>query len=542
MQLPHPLDRPYQREAYERIVNSEAKYIVCRMATGIGKTAVAANLACEGGLKTMACVMTKSLQWQYVDPYGFTELFGKANYLCGCSLSERGKPLQPPDDPFTFALTTDVCELEPEIRGEYCKPYCDYYLARESLVSSQAGIINYAKFLSDRPVVNSTRNINGRISTKGFDPDILVFDEAHELSDLVVNYSGLNYSWSYKRIMEYCQPIEIKLDDKLPLPIATMRTVDQGREWLGGLLHSLISNTPKKPKTPEEVRFMKWHKNTLDKVDLVLECLKNEPLCWYVRADKEGITIRPKTAKFHFRSLFEKAPKILMMSATIQPKDIEALGIDEFEFISMPNPFPAKDRPVYDLKAPPITNKSTLAERKQHAQIIANAINKTSDYWTTLTLFPSKKKAEDWGNWFTKMTRRPVFVPERGLPTDQAYQEWLDFKDNNDGAICSAWQFWTGVDGVYLNSVIIADMPYPNFGDPFEKARFDYSPSEARNRVANLVEQGNGRNRRGHLDHYGPEAQKFNAVAGGKKFDRLKSAMSRDFLDSIVINGANSWI
>lgn len=535
--------RSSQLPALEKIklaLDSNIKYIIIRGPTGSGKSFFPGQLS-QDGYRVLACVKTKSLQIQYTNlkvehnqEQIFTELFGKGNYICGSGLKERGKPLQPPDDPFVLSSTADICEMDAidDDHKEWCRSDCDYSVARAKMVHSQAGIINYSKFLSDRPLTNSIP-----IRVEGFDPDILVFDEAHELADLVVDHSGLSYSWSYKRIMEYCQPIEIRLDDKLPLPIAIMKTVEAAIGWLNDLLLSLKLSPPIHPlKKGGDLQKWKWHKNTVDKVDTVLGCLNLEPMCWYVHADSDGITIRPKTAKYHFKPLFEKADKIVMMSATIQPRDIEALGIskEEYEFISMPNPYPAPTRPVHNLNCPTITWKSSLAECREHAQIISNAINDTSNDWTTLIHFPSKKKSEMWADWLHSMTRRPVFVPQRGLPTDESYNNWLDFKDTSEGAICCAWQFWTGIDGTYLNNVIVADMPYPNFGDPFEKARFDYSPSEARVRVANAVEQGSGRNRRGYADHYGPAAKKRNFVAGGKKFDRLKSAFDKDFLRSVV--------
>jgi Rad3-related DNA helicase len=369
--------------------------------------------------------------------------------------------------------------------------------------------------------------MSGKVLARGFDPEILVFDEAHELSDLVVSHSGLSYNWTYKKIMRYCEPIAFDL----PQPIAVKKAI----EWLDDLLETLKAYKPLHPSKGGDVKEWRWHKNKIDEVDIVLGCLAIEPHCWFVRADEIGITIRPKTAKYHFKALFEKAPKIVMMSATISPRDVESLGIEpgEYEFVAMPNPIPLPMRPVHDLQAPPITAKSTYDECKTHAQIIANVFNDKPDHWNGVVHMPSKKKSEDWGEWLHQMTRRPVYVPERGLPTDEAYQKWLDFEADNTGAVAVAWNMMTGIDGKNININITGCVPYPNFGDTFEKERFNYNKWEAKKRVANLIEQQQGRNRRGFAEHYGPMAQKFNGIADGK-WTRLKSAMQRDFLESVV--------
>lgn len=516
----HPLDRPGQQEAYNRISESEARWIIAKLPTGLGKTALAAQSAVDGK-RTLANVMTKSLQGQYTK-YGFIELFGKGNYEClGYGQELKG-------------LTADLCNVPKENKG-MCTCHCPYPIAREYFINAEAGILNYAKFLTDRPVVNSSDN------AQGFDPDLLVFDECHELADLTIAYSGLSYSWSNKRVREYIDPILIDVDDIAakegkPVEIAAYEAVRLGAEWLKEFNYALIAGKPTHPSFGGDVAKWRWWKRQSDKVEITLELIKTASDCWFVYADEEGITIRPKTARFHFKKLFDKCQQILLMSATIQPKHILALGIEweEMEFIEMPNPYAPKNRPVYDLQGPAITYKSTMAERKQHAGIISQTINQFPDDWITLVLFPSKKKAEDWAEWIYQNTRRPVHLPRFDAPTDEAYQEWLEFKDNNTGAVCCSWQFWTGIDGTYLNGVICADMPFPDLSDRFELARFNYSVADARNRIASVVEQGMGRNRRGEPDHYGDGAKKFNAVVGGKKFDRLKSAFSRDFWSSVV--------
>jgi hypothetical protein len=536
MQMPHPLDRRYQLESYQRIINSPAKFVIIRLKPGIGKTALAAQAACDG-YRVMACVMTKSLQWQYVDPYGFTEIFGKGNYAC----SGFGQQYDIFDfdtrlDIDTRPATADLCEVPDEFKAT-CKRSCEYPLARNQFISAQAGVTNYSKFLSDRSVVNSIYGDDHRLLVEGFDPEILFYDECHLLHDEVIKWSGLSFKWSSKRLMNYCQPIEIDIDRmNVPLPVATQKVIAIGMRWLQDLLSSLKYNPPKHPSKGGEVGLYKWWKRKVDKVDVTIACLSTAPEEWHIYADKDGITLKPKTARFHFRQLFDKAPKMVLMSGTIQRMDTSALGLEpgEFELIEMPNPFPPAMRPVYDLNCPKITAKTSLSTARQHAQIIANVFNSKPDYWNGIVHMPSKKKSEDWGEWLQQMTGRPVWVPPREISTDKAWNEWVEFEAGNTGAVACCWQFQVGVDGKNININITGDVPYPNFGDRFEKAKFDYNPGEARVRVANNIEQQQYRNRRGFDEHYGPNAEKFNAVAGGEKMKRLRSAFDRDFWKAII--------
>lgn len=519
--LPHPLNRPNQSEAYQAMMmNSDAKFITLKLPTGSGKTALAAQCATEGN-KTLALVLTKSLQYQYAGPYQFANLMGKGNYDCQqlgqmADMFDEGKQ-----------ITADICAVPKEMKGE-CNLQCPYPLARQEFVDSIAGVTNYTKFVTDRGIVHTTEY------QQGFNPEYLFLDEAHQLSDIVVNFAGSTYSWKSKWLLEHCQPILIDVDDiNLPTAMAQREALDIAYRWLGDLLDSLKARPAIHPSKKGDLKKWLWWKRLKDKVDITLEAMRIEPDCWFVHGDEWGLTIKPLTGRFHFRSTFDKADKIIMMSATIQKLDILSLGITEFDYLAFPSSFPPQDRPVHDLKTPRITWKSSKQDIEQQHKIIASVFQSNSDYWNGLVHYPSKAKTWDGAELLARYTRRPVWTPDKSMSTDEAWANWVEFEANNTGAICCAWAFDTGVDGKNININITAGVPYPNFGDRYEKARFDYSPKEARIRVANTIEQQMGRNRRGFNEHYGPDANKFNGIADGK-WTRLKSAFDRDFIRSVV--------
>lgn len=522
MQLPHPLNRSNQQQAYQRLLDSQAKYIILKLPTGSGKSAIAAAMAALNNYKTMVLVLTKSLQYQYVDPYQFTNLLGKNNYECLQVYDNQPKLFD--ED----IITADLC-LCPKESKWTCYSQCPYPLAREEFVDSVAGVTNYRKFVLDRGITLSTDY------TQGFEPQYLFLDEGHKLSDLTVDYAGITLNWKSKRLREYCEPVYIDIDEiDLPETFAKTQAMNEATNWLAGLQSSLKSRPPKHPSEGGEVKKWLWHKRLLEKLDITLFAMETEPDCWFVHSDEYGMTIKPLTAKYHFSQIFDKAPKIVIMSATIQPKDITSLGITEFEFISFPNPIEANMRPVYDLNCPPITWNSTSGDYLKQAEIIASVFNDNPDNWNGMLHFPSKQKTWDCAELIAKMTGRPIYVPDEQDSTDEAYAKWLEFEQDNTGAIACIWQFDTGVDAGNVNVNICCGIPYPYLGDRYEKARFNYNYSEAIVRVINTLIQILGRNRRGFSEHYGPFAEKFVGIADGKFRKLPKKLIDKDFIRSVV--------
>jgi len=502
----HEKLRPHQQETLHRIKSSKKKFIILQAPTGSGKSFFPAQLAYEGH-RTLACVKTKSLQKQYVNSYNFVELFGKGNYEC----LQFGQQTDFFDDDTSGELSADLCTVPQGLQAE-CKANCPYPLARSEFLSSNAGTLNYSKFLLDRPVVDA------------FNPEYLFLDEAHELSDgLVIDFFGINLSWSNRRLKQYTEPVLIDLPQPLAIPKA--------REYLRELYQSLVSGEPKHPLRGGDKREYRYWKRLKEKIDITLAAMDIEESAWYAFSDDKKLTIKPLTPRFHFLRLFDRAPKIVLMSATIKMKDVQALGIYDYEFIRVPNTVPPMLRPVYNLKSPAITGKSGYIERKEHAKVIINQLNKYPD-WNGIIHVTSERMALELGEWIAE-TKRSVWIPQKGTGTDKAYQNWQEFNSQNESAIAITWQFFAGVDMGDVAINITARTPYPDFGDRFETARFKYNPGQARVRVASTIEQQQGRNRRGFTEHYGANAKKFNAICD-KKWERLKPAFDRDFLNSVV--------
>lgn len=504
----HPKLRKYQAETLEQIQASQARFIIIRGPTGSGKSFYAAQLAAWGN-KVLTLVSTKSLQAQYQDAYSFEVLYGKSNYDC------YSYKLLNPNDLTTcksgLTTTADLCPIRTGDKAYICcAGSCPYPIEKQTFLRAKGGCLNYAKFLLDT-----------RLS-RAFSPQYLFLDEAHELKRVVINFSGLEISFG-GWINEYTDGILI---DK-PQPIARK----MGVEYLQQLLKNLKTKPQKHPQDGGKPKKYKWWERSVQELETTLDHIRIEPACWFVHSDKWRFVCKPLTARYHFTNLFDIGQKIVLMSATIKPRDIQALGIDDYEFISVPNSIPASMRPIYDLRTPEIKASTSYQDKKTHARLIARPFLEHEE-WNGLVHVTSEKMAQELGGMLSDLTKRPIWIGEKGTGTNEAYDSWNGFLLHNPNAVAVTWQFMTGMDGQDININITARTPYPNFGDSFEKAMFNYNPGDARVDVTNLMEQQQGRNRRGYDSHYGPEAAKYNGIADGK-WSKLKSAFSKDFLEAV---------
>lgn len=501
----HPLNREHQAETYQKLVESKRKYIITEAPTGSGKSAYAAQ-AGNDSYRTMALVRTKSLQEQYSRSYDFKVVKGKGSYACL----------------HNFVPTCDMCQLDDKEAKNECLLTCPYPDAVHSMLRSNLASLNYSKYLTE---------IRPKGLVEQYDTNLLFLDEAHQLSDIVIDWSGCTIPWN-DYLKGFIEPDEIV--PELPQAIGVGMAVD----WLGSLAVSLENNEPYRPRknpTQEQVKAWRRWDSLKRKVDNTLELVDQGTDLWYAQSDENvGFKLKPLTARFHFKDLFS-APKVVMMSATIGNHSafLAELGIrEDYESIIVPNVWPGPMRPILDLDVPPITAKSSEADLQEHARVIGQTINDCPGDWNGLVHVPSKKMAWDLGNRLKRLTKRPVWIPQGEMGTEQAISQWLEFEQRRKGAVACTWQFMEGVDLPNLNINITARVPYPDFGDRFERLRFDFDPRAAQVRVANTLQQQQGRNRRGHEAHYGGDSLKLNAIADAK-WRKIKWAFSEAFLEAI---------
>lgn len=525
--------RPHQSSVLEQVKQSKKPYIVTEAPTGFGKSFVPAQLAHEGH-KVMVLTRAKSLQDQYGGPPYFADVVkGKATYGCeynGLKSADLCK-IEPKKDIDTCFCTRDdcttYCKESSELKGK-CLSGCPYPVACQTMLASNLGSLNYAKYLTEiRP--------NGLVGKYG--AEYLFLDECHQLSDLTIEYSGCSLSYELhgkpnEFLLSFTKPLE--LNPLLPLALRINKAVD----WLDNLFAALMKREPKKPNklsTENEIKYYKKWDILTRKIGTTIDMVDEGREYWYAESNAEkGFRLKPLTARFHFRYLF-KAPKIVMMSATVgNPAPFMAeLGIyEDFESIVVPNIWPPSTRPIVDLHGPKMNYRNTPMQLEEHAQVIAEALNECDPAWTGIIHTNSKAKANSLCNRLRSLTKRPLWLPPMDVGTEEVLAQWKAYKQHNRGAIALAWNLVEGVDLGDDQISIVAWLSWPDFSDQYEKERFDFDPKAGLGRVANHLVQALGRVRRGRPQDYEP-GNNFVALVDAN-WSRLKSSINSSILESVA--------
>jgi Rad3-related DNA helicase len=493
-QLPHPLDRPGQAEAMQWILESDKRYLILCAPTGFGKSPLAAQASVS--FKTMALVLHKSLQSaNYKDQYDFDILYGKSNYPC----------LEPRHSKQLRLAGIDL----PQYTAFDCgNPHCDcpYQSQEKVCLSSYRSSLNYAKFLMSGPFID-TCNLQ-----------YLFLDEAHNLPEIITDFVGFTVTWDNEFIQcngglkPHNTPMRLNHNEAMTIFRQIGRAVE--------------SNRVKRDENLQKWR--KW-KRIKQRIDITNSVLAGGSLNdWYYEATDKGLIIKPLTAKYHFKRLFDKANKVVMMSATIKPTIAEKLGIesDEFDFHEVSNPWPTPTRLIYDLGGPAMNYKSSEADKQEQARLIASVLSR--DLCGTIHV-SSKAQARELTYRLSSFADYDYFLPPEGIGTDAQLQAWYDYRQA--GAYCISWAFQEGVDLGQDDIGIMAKTPYPGLGSSYEKARLEYDKAWYLEKTAYIVEQICGRPRRGKSEHYRPGAKMV--YIADSAYHKLKTLLSDDFRRSI---------
>lgn len=510
-ELPHPLDRTGQQETADAILASPKKFVIVSAPTGSGKSAWAAYAS--KFQRTMVLTETKSLQiHNYQGSYDFDVSLGRGNFEC--------------------EITGGDAELCPATR---CEMNCPYAHNRRKAIASPRLANNYSKYTLDW--ILNTRH----------ETDILFLDECHLVPKIVMENSGLEIPFNHKFIR-----MERREFPNGSIPVA----IREGQKALSDMMTNLKRHEPAPPdgdtpKTRDRLQWERLRTKLLTARGYMSDA--ENPNSWYYEGG-DNLTIKPLTSRYNFQSMFNTAEKVVLMSATIGNAHTFAseLGIErDYDYISIPGEFGPEDRPVYDLNCPRISYRSSDEDKDQQAKIIANTLDTLPPYYTGIIHVKSKRQAYELQSRLTNHSKQNWFctIPREVTGTENQLA-WWD-ANREPGLYLIHWSFWEGVDLGADNVSIIAKIPFGYLGDDYNRAKFEYSKNGYFQESAQYIEQAAGRVRRGHKSHYGPNAEKFVAIADssykrqGKRI-AVESYLSDDFRKSIkeynVIQSENQSI
>jgi len=529
-----------QREAIEWTLAQQGTSIISAT-TGSGKTSFARALGQEK--KTVALVRTRMLQQEnYERGYDFMPLYGRANYDCvhadaeegrkadncifaevgmmRCSHGQRAQQIVAPN-----GEDEDLSDFEP----------CPYVLAREKAKNGRRATLNYAYWF----------NVYERWPT----PEILVCDEAHQLSDLVLEWAGVTISDEI-RIKWGLAPFPMIRGNGGILTPSTP-TTDRAIVWLNqGLvtLRSIMAQLSSAIEYDEKARKQSQQCELLGKkLRATLDALQSAPDDWYIKSGpgvKDGrpaFIARPLTARHHFKRYFmNEKSRLVIMSATIgDPKVFSAeLGINDYSYLDIPSQFKSQERPILALDVPRMGHSSGDKEFGKQADEIAKAIKDCPKDWAGIIHTSSAAEAPRLAE---RLARRGlqdrVWVAPRGS-TEQMAEAWHEQAHKKPGSININWAMWEGYDpdpSINLKICIAAKVPYAPLNDEYEIARRNYDGKMYLQRAAYNMEQGLGRSRRGRKQDYDINGERNGLVAiADNSWRWIKGYLSQSIRESIV--------
>jgi hypothetical protein len=493
-----------------------------------GKSSIAMSAANNG--QVIVVTKSKNLQTQYGDLYSdCAVLFGRANYPC---VHRAALPNE----------TANDCRFRENMHKCPVAEACPYLIAKENAKASQRVALNYAYWLT---------------TYKKWNPHYLVLDEAHNLSDIVLDWVGCTVTGTDCERWHLPELPVIATGSHNPL-FPTEDQTPVAVTWLSAaitILGKRLTQIEAKLMTEANLRDKHACENLSRKLTTTRDALATQPgEHWYLRSGPDvtwqgkGFICKPLTARYDAsRFFFDKRERVLAMSATIgNPTAFtQELGITKYDWRVVPNQWPPETREVEILPCPSMGHSATErnpANWDLQAKIMAKKIKELPHTWAGLILVTRRKEAQLLGERLVKLglQDRIWIMPGADgtyVPTNQQIEFWQQRMRYKSNSICISFSLWQGYDGKELQFVLIAKTPFSVISEDFERARMIYDPKFFLQRCAYILEQGAGRCRRGESSDYNDKNNSvFNsyvAIADGS-WSRVQKYFSESLRESIV--------
>ncbi len=317
----HPGWRTEQPEGLNFLMESQTRTSVMELPPGIGKTTIAIMYALLTGKKTWVLTNTKQLQEQYLAEHALVySIKGKGNYQCveepegtGCDLGACN---------FGWECPRRAVREGPDLKDEECL----YFQAKEEASWSPFVVTNYSYFLN---IANYDRTYEP--------PDVLICDEAHMVEDEILSFAGVSFSKrTFERFGLTWEP-----EDNWPDLVRWMNKVEED------LATSIQVNSLNIRKTPDDVQALNYLVRMIEKIGTILTQKEAE----YVieMPDDDHFEVKPVFAREHTQLLFGDIPRIILMSATVEPLDKfnKMLGVEDSDYLRIDSPYDPEKRPIH---------------------------------------------------------------------------------------------------------------------------------------------------------------------------------------------------
>lgn len=485
-----PFDTPRQEQitALNFILEKfkTKKYIVAEIPTGVGKSGIAITAAkyisdnkFDTSTKSSWLITTqKVLQEQYKKDFSWLpSIWSKSNYNC---VNRMGISCE-------FGLWVNNI-----FKGKYCD--CIYTKDKKEFLNADISLTNLPFMLND--IEYGDNEIQKR--------NLLIIDECHNLESAITEFVSIRINKFYmKEIGESWIGSTATIDDvinwtknKIIPKLATIlkQLQDKVKNFGSDIL-----------KSTEGKQLIKQ----LDHVDNYMcqlnRCIdKYTPGEWIkdIDKDQENITLKPIYAsKYAYDQLYKSGEKILLMSGTILDKETfcnhVGIPLNQCEFISLPSPFLAKNRPVFILNSGSMSLKNIDKTLPNLVKVVNSIISTEHRNDKGIIHCTSYKIAEYLYKNLKQTNRLLIHNSSNRIEVFKTHIE------TDNPTILLSPSFTEGIDliGELGRFQILAKIPFLYLGDYYVRAKMKLVPGWYEWNTVKTIIQSSGRSVRDKNDH-----------------------------------------
>jgi Rad3-related DNA helicase len=411
--------------------------------------------------RSLILTSTKNLQDQYHDQFrNAIDIRGQQNYSC--------LALQPGGEHYAPYIEAGATVAEgPCHFGEGCSLLlggCTYYDRVRSARQKRVVLSNYDLHLS------MTRYTEG-LGTF----DFLACDEAHEVPEKLASAMSAEVSeWEAKNLLRTALPA---FED--PVKWAAWANTQSYK-----ITRVLDSYKASGPEYYPKIKVLNNIKRTLDQMACADET-------WIAELDSKGkIKVEPVWPKqFVEPYLFNEAKKIVFSSATIRPKTLGLLGIEDYDFFEYPSPFPVASRPVWYVPKVQMKYGMSYEDEQKWVRTVDQIIAQRLDRKIVIhTVSYARQKF---------LLAHSIFARFMLANTkDDTAKVIQQFKESPVPCILVSPSADTGVDfpGIECETIIVIKVPFPDTSSKIYKARMaedaEYGPYVAAQTLIQMAGRG----------------------------------------------------
>jgi ATP-dependent DNA helicase DinG len=538
--------RPQQVEMAEAVWRAlqEGGDLIVEAGPGTGKTFAYLIPAIYSGHKVVVSTGTKNLQEQLffkdipllreILPLNFTAAYmkGRENYLCKrrfrifnqqplfkvfeeasffkevsawAARTETGDRAELGGIPEDYSAWAEICCSRDHCLGAECPDHKQCFLThmRQAAAQAQVLVVNHHLFFADLAIRDSGGEVIPRYKR-------VIFDEAHQLEEVITAYFGLSVS-NY-RVEELARDIQrglligrkppadsLGIVDDLRAKGAQLFTLFAGEERyrlreFDPLVFSLLSDIKrclsslrgimlKRSEQEEIAALIRRTQDLGEDLEFILSQGDPQYVYWCENRGK-GVFLRASPVDVWpelSRKLYPRIETAVFTSATLSTQGgfeyfRERLGLNDAEELILPSPFDMQHQVVIYLP-PGLPEPNAPAFSKAAAKEIEAILAITKG--RAFILFTSYKNMRDI---YGMLKGR---LPYRLLIQGEGPKHLLleEFKQDVSSVLLGTASFWEGVDvpGEALSCVIIDKLPFDPPTEPVTQARIERIAEQGEN-------------------------------------------------------------